>query len=165
MQLTYGKTQAKNVKALLKLYRKVLFSVNNSLCYLDEEVYVNSRKHLTDLIDPLIEFETPSEKEVFNDKINTYHQSLSLLELLDKTIVKVKNYPVNGSLFYAILSRYYFDNYKYTHDELISILEMSRSNYFRYFEQAIECFYKLLIPLLKSENYNIDDNLIPINYA
>ena len=54
----FGKNKLKNVKALLKLYRKVLYSVNNNLYYLDEEVYVNSRRHLSDLVDSLVEFET-----------------------------------------------------------------------------------------------------------
>ncbi len=53
----FGKNKLKNVKALLKLYRKVLYSVNNNLYYLDEEVYVNSRRHLSDLVDSLVEFE------------------------------------------------------------------------------------------------------------
>lgn len=165
IRLVCGKIQVKNVKALLKLYRKILYSVNNNLYYLDEEVYVSSRKHLFELVDPLVEFETKSEKIAFNDKVNSYHKSLSLLELLDKAIVVLRDYPDNGRIYYDILSRYYFDNFKYTHDEIISILEMSRSNYFRYFDKAIECFYKILIPLLKSENYNIDDDLIPIDYA
>jgi len=164
VRLVCGKTQLKNAKALLKLYRKILYSVNNNLYYLDEEVYVNSRKHLFDLVNSLVEFETQAEKNAFNDRVNSYHKSLSLLELLDKAVVMVRDYPVNGRVYYDILSRYYLDNFKYTHDELISILEMSRSNYFRYFDQAVECFYMVLIPLLKSENYDVDDDLIPIDY-
>ena len=89
--LVLGKNKHKNVKALLKLYRKILHSVNNNLCYLDEEVYVNSRRHLSDLVNSLVEFETQEEKQHFDDRVNSYHKSLSLLELLDKTAVMVRD--------------------------------------------------------------------------
>jgi hypothetical protein len=163
--MVFSRKRLNNVKALLKLYRKILYSVNNNLCYLDDEVYVNSRKHLTDLVDPLVEFETKAEKKRFEDRINSCHKSLTLLELLDKTIIMVRDYPDKGRLYYDILSRYYFEDYGYTHDEIISVLEISRSNYYRSFDQAVECFYKLLIPVLNSEDYEVDDDLIPVNYG
>ena len=159
------KEKLQNVKALLKLYRKILHSVNNNLYYLDEEVYVTSRRHLSDLVNSLVEFETQEEKRSFDDRVNSYHKSLSLLELLDKAAIMVRDYPDNGRIYYDILFRYYFDNYIYTHEEIISVLELSRSNYYRYFEQAVECFYMHLIPVLKSENYDVDDDLVPVKYA
>lgn len=160
-----NKTKLQNVKALLKLYRSILHSVNNNLYYLDEEFYVNSRRHLSDLVNSLVEFETQGEKRRFDDMVNSYHKSLSLLELLDKAAVMVRDYPDKGRIYYDILFRYYFDDYIYTHEEIISVLELSRSNYYRYFEQAVECFYMHLIPVLKSENYDVDDNLVPAKYA
>lgn len=117
-----------------------------------------------DIIDPLLEFETQREKDFFNERINSYHKSLSLLSLLDRTAALLHNYPENGQLYYDIISRYYFDNFKYSHNEIVSILELSRTSYFRYFDQAVSCFYSLLIPVLKAENYDINDDLIPVDY-
>lgn len=117
-----NKTKLHNVKALLKLYRSILHSVNNNLYYLDEEVYVNSRRHLSDLVNSLVEFETQDEKRRFDDRVNSYHKSLSLLELLDKAAVMVRDYPDKGRIYYDILFRYYFDDYIYTHEEIISVL-------------------------------------------
>jgi hypothetical protein len=106
----FGKNKLKNVKALLKLYRKVLYSVNNNLYYLDEEVYVNSRRHLSDLVDSLVEFETKEEKRRFDDRVNSCHKSLSLLELLDKTIVMVRDYPDKGRIICILFKRSYIIN-------------------------------------------------------
>lgn len=75
-----------------------------------------------DIIDPLLEFETQREKDFFNERINSYHKSLSLLSLLDRTAALLHNYPENGQLYYDIISRYYFDNFKYSHNEIVSIL-------------------------------------------
>ena len=154
------KSHSKSVKALLRLYRKVLHNVNNEIVYLDELTYTTSRKHLSDLVNSLVEFETNIDSRKFNDKLDSCHKSLSLLQILDKTIVMVRDYPDNGQVYYDILTRYYYDNFKYTHDEIIEILEMSRSNYFRYFEKAVACFYMHLIPVLKANDFSFDEDLL-----
>ena len=154
------KSHSKSVKALLRLYRKVLHNVNNEIVYLDELTYTTSRKHLSDLVNSLVEFETNIDSRKFNDKLDSCHKSLSLLQILDKTIVMVRDYPDNGQVYYDILTRYYYDNFKYTHDEIIEILEMSRSNYFRYFEKAVACFYMHLIPVLKANDFSFEEDLL-----
>ena len=75
-------------------------------------------------------------------------------------MVMVRDYPDNGRTYYEILSRYYFDNFKYTHDEIIEVLEMSSSNYYRYFNQAIACFYMHLIPVLKANEYDFEEDVL-----
>ena len=101
------KSHSKSVKALLRLYRKVLHNVNNEIVYLDELTYTTSRKHLSDLVNSLVEFETNIDSRKFNDKLDSCHKSLSLLQILDKTIVMVRDYPDNGQVYYDILTRYY----------------------------------------------------------
>lgn len=41
------KSHSKSVKALLRLYRKVLHNVNNEIVYLDELTYTTSLKAVT----------------------------------------------------------------------------------------------------------------------
>lgn len=159
-QIVCGKKQQKATKSLLKLYRKVLHSVNNGLVYLDDEIYATSRKHLSDLVDSIMCFESKAEEKEFEERMCSFHKSLSLLEILDKTIVVVRDYPDNGRIYHQILSEYYLGSYNLTHDELCNILEMSRSNYFRYFDQAIECFYKHLITIIKVNNYSFEEDLL-----
>ena len=153
-------SHSKSVKALLRLYRKVLHNVNNEIVYLDELTYTTSRKHLSDLVNSLVEYETNIDSHKFNDKLNSCHKSLSLLQILDKTVVIVRDYPDNGQVYYDILTRYYFDNFKYTHDEITEILEMSRSNYFRFFDMAIACFYMHLIPVMKSNELTFEEDYL-----
>lgn len=158
--LKCDKSKAKAMKSLLRLYRRVLHNVNNRIYYLDEMTYTTSRKHLTDLVGSLVEIETNINTNTFYDCIYASHKSLTLLELLDKTIVMVRDYPDNGKTYYDILTRYYFDNFKYTHDEIIEVLEMSSSNYYRYFDQAIACFYMHLIPVLKANDYEFEEEVL-----
>lgn len=116
-----------------------------------------SRKHLTDLVGSLVEYETNVNTNTFYDTLYSSHKSLTLLDVLDKTIEIVALYPDNGRIYFEILSRYYFEEYQYRHDEIIEILEMSSSNYYRYFNQAIACFYMHLIPILNANKYDFNE--------
>ncbi len=156
--------KVKAVKSLLKLYRKVLHSVNNHLVYLDEEIYVSSRKHLSDIVDGLLIFETHTEEQNFYERVTAYHENLELLKLLEKAVVMVKDYPDNGKTYYAILDRLYFDNFNYSNEEVMSILEISRSTYFRFLKKAYICFYNHLIGVLRYENKPFNENILTDDY-
>lgn len=150
------KNREKTVKSLLKLYRKILHSVNNNLVYLDTEVYVSSRKHLSDIVEGLVPFETQKEERKFYDRVCTYDKDLELLKLLEDVLRIVKDYPVNGSEYYTILQMLYFDKFAYSSDDIMSIMEISRSTFYRLVKQAYNCFYYHLIGVLKSENLQFD---------
>ena len=72
------KSHSKSVKALLRLYRKVLHNVNNEIVYLDELTYTTSRKHLSDLVNSLVEFETNIDSRKFNDKLDSCYKTFLL---------------------------------------------------------------------------------------
>ena len=74
--------QLEATKSLLKLYKTVLHNVHNELYYLDELTYITSRKHLTDLVGGLVEFEIQTDPEPFNERISSCYKSLSLLEMI-----------------------------------------------------------------------------------
>jgi hypothetical protein len=152
--------QTKKTKALLKLYRNVLHNVNNHIVYLDDTVYTTSRKHLADFVGSLVDFEPNIDSRDFNNKLESFYGSLSLLELIDKAAALVYAYPDHGIEYYEILRLYYLSGVKYTHDEIIEELEMSRSNYFRYFDQAIACFRCHFMSVLKAKNYELHDELL-----
>ena len=152
--------QTKSTKALLKLYRRVLHNVNNNIVYLDSTVYTESRKHLSDFIGSLIDFEPNVNSRDFNDKLESCFGTLSLLELIDKAAALVYQYPDHGMEYYEILRLYYFGSFKYTHDEIMEQLDMSRSNYFRYFEQAIACFHCHFMYVLKAADYELNEEVL-----
>ena len=60
------KNKEKMIRSLLKLYRKILHTVNNNLVFLDEEVYVSSRKHLSDIVEGLVLFESKKDEHNHN---------------------------------------------------------------------------------------------------
>ena len=148
------------VKSLLSLYRKVLHNVNNRIVYLDEDIYTTSRKHLSEFVNSLVDFEPDIDAQAYNDTLESCHSTLSLLEVLEKSVNAVKLYPENGFIYYEILWRYYFDNFKYSHDDIADVLEISRATYFRHFNNAVACFYFHFMGVLKTENYDFNKEAI-----
>lgn len=163
-EVVCNKDRIKAIKSLLKLYRKVLHSVNNHLAYLDGETYASSRKHLSDIVNGLIIFENQAAEDKFYDSVCSYHEELELLKLLEKAVVMVKDYPENGRTYYEILDRLYFDYFSYNNEEVMEVLEISRSTYFRYLKKAYECFYTHLIGILRYENKPFNENLLAENF-
>ena len=82
--LECSKETVSAVKTLLSLYRKVLHNVNNRIVYLDEDIYTTSRKHLSEFINSLVDFEPDINTQAYNDTLGSCHSTLSLLELLEK---------------------------------------------------------------------------------
>ena len=158
--LECSKETVSAVKTLLSLYRKVLHNVNNRIVYLDEDIYTTSRKHLSEFINSLVDFEPDINTQAYNDTLESCHSTLSLLELLEKSVNAVKLYPENGFIYYEILWRFYFDNFKYSHDDIADILEISRATYFRHFNNAVACFYLHFMGILKAEKYEFNDDVI-----
>lgn len=149
-----SKDKEKTIKSLLKLYRTILHIVNNGLVLLNDEMYVTSRKHLSDIIEGLMPFETKKDEQDFYDKVSIYHTDLEILHLLENVCVMVKSYPDNGNTYYKILEMLYFNSFDYDSDEIMSILEISRSTYYRNLKKAYLCYYYHLIGVLRSKNKN-----------
>ena len=72
----------------------------------------------------------------------------------------VKDYPENGKTYYAILDRLYFDNFSYGNVEIMDILDIPRSSYYRYLNKAHVCFYNHFIGVLKYENIQFNENIL-----
>lgn len=157
------KNKEKMIRSLLKLYRKILHTVNNNLVFLDEEVYVSSRKHLSDIVEGLVLFESKKDEQKFHERVCVYYKDLELLKLLETVVIMVRDYPDGGRSYYKILQMLYFDNFDYDNDEIMSILEISRSAYYRLLKKAYICFYYHLIGVLRSENIDFHENAFPCN--
>jgi len=128
-----------NTRLLLDLYSKVLWRVEQSLNDLDAECYEVDKKYLYDLINSLIDVDTQIDKARFERRMQSIEESKSLIELIDKAFMMLKTYPENGERYYEILSKSYHINseYKYSEDELLEELCVSRTTLYREKRKAV----------------------------
>lgn len=161
----YTDEQIKRIKSLLLTYRQAHHGVSNKLAYTGEEYYEASRKQLSGIIDSFITFENKEVEEEFYNQICTCRETPELLNLIEKALVILKDYPFKGDTYYKILEMLYFDHFSYTNEAVMEILGLPRTTYYRYLKGAYGCFYYHIIGVLGRvkkelhEEYPCDDLL------
>ncbi|MFT8889939.1 MAG: hypothetical protein ABF904_14165 [Ethanoligenens sp.] len=129
---------------LLEIYQKVLFRVKREISMADEECYVAERKRLSDLVGPLVEFNTQKDKKSLYDRLISLQESLALMEIMEDALLALRDYPDRGKLYADILRYRYFEFFANTHEEIQEICRLSRSTYFRARQKAINSYAVML---------------------
>ncbi len=130
-QNTYKKTDI-----LLRLYRKInwgLCDSINDLNYITYESCMGDNESLSYLLN----FAPDKELDVFRARAINVMQTRVLIELIDKAIIKIKDYPDNGTIFYSIFDLKYLNRWTYTEDDILEMLELERSTFYRKKKEAI----------------------------
>ncbi len=134
----------KNTKTLLELYKKVRFRVEENLEDIDEELYIEDRKHLTSLVHELVDFDASAEKKRIQEQLLSNSLNLCLLEIMEDVLLIVKKYPDDGELYYQLLRYRYFDPFKNTNESVMEILDIPYSTYYRKQKRAIQLYAAML---------------------
>ena len=149
------KEKEKTVKSVLKLYRIINHIVNNKLVYLENELYTTSRKQLLDIVEGLVPFETKKDDR---GHLYFFNNSIQLTKMLEDVRHLVQCYPDDGATYFKILDMLYFNNVDFDSDDVMRILEISRSTYYRLLKKAHLCYYYHLIAILKGENKDFSES-------
>ena len=126
-----------NTKLLLKLYSKVMWRMSNSIMEMESECYLFSGSNLFDVVDTLIDIDPRVDKIRIENRLQSIEDSKSILELIDRALILLKNYPNDGEKYYEILKKSYLEFVKYSESEILERLNISRSTYFRDKKKAV----------------------------
>ena len=63
-----------------------------------------------------------------------------MIEIVDSAMVKVKNFPIYGDLYFDLLARCYIGKFQYTEMEILEEMKMERSSFYRRKKEAIKVF-------------------------
>lgn len=139
------KSMYQNTETLLDLYRKVKFRVKRNLVEIDEELYVEDRKHLTNLLHEIVDFDASAEKKRIQDRLISNELNLCLLEIMEDSLLVMRDYPDNGELYYRLLRYRYFDSAKNTNEDVMLMLgDMPSTTYYRKRKKAIRLYAAML---------------------
>ena len=127
-------------KLLLKVYRDVVWSVEEHIDSINNWGYEMGSKDLKKGLDFLSDFAPDIDKEKFETEVSCVFESQIFIELIDKALLKVKEYPDNGDLYFDILYKQYILKYKYTEKEILDVLTMERSVFYNRKSEAMNLF-------------------------
>lgn len=132
-------------KLLLELYRKVVWSVENSLYDLDSTATHLGSRRIQDLLNYLhLDFEGEMNVEKIEDHLKSIAKSKDLVFLIDKALMKLRAYPNGGELLFNIINRKYVLNRMYTDNELMEFLRLERTTYYKRKKEAINLMGTIL---------------------
>ena len=142
---TYKKTDL-----LLRLYRKVNWSVSDSLSDLNEISYASCLGN-SDSVSYLLNFAPDRELDAFRSRAINAMQSRVLIDLIEKAVVKIKDYPDNGGIYYSIIDLKFLNYFKYSEDDILEELDLERSTYYRKKKEATLLLGYILFGLIMPE--------------
>lgn len=127
-----------NTALLLKLYRKVLWRLENAIYDMDQEVMEQTSKNLLSFVDTLVEIDPRVKQKRIEARLRSIEESKSIINFIDQALLRVKDYPDHGEAYYDILYLTYIHKEKMPLYDVIEALHISRTTYYREKKKAIE---------------------------
>ncbi|TFF65029.1 hypothetical protein [Helcococcus ovis] len=147
-------------KLLLSIYRKVVWSINTRSSDMVCEYEVTYGMSIENALSFLNNF-APIEKRVdFEEKINHLFETKWLIELIDKSLRHIKEYPEKGSIYYDIIYNSYLRKEKMTDLDCMYKLAIEKTTFYKRKKEAIYlmgiALWGYAIPEFKSEMKSLE---------
>lgn len=127
-------------KLLLSIYRDVCWSTAYRAEEMEESLICYCSGQLSEALVYLESFAPQEKKMQFEERVQSLFETRWMIELVDSAMIKVREFPYNGELYFQILSRCYLDKFKYTESELLELFSLERSTFYDRKKEAIYVF-------------------------
>lgn len=141
-------------KMILKLYRNVNWALGertNDLLISTAELVDHNLDHG---LRYLADFAPDMDAQKFEEQVCCIMHTRLLIELINRTLVRLKEHPSRGKMYYEILKRRYIDGH--TEKELLEELHMERSTFYDRQREAIFlfsiCLFGFTIPEIQMKS-------------
>lgn len=127
-------------KLILSIYRDVCWSTVGRADEVHEELIYYCGSDLDSALVYLETFTPDEARERFEERIRSLFETKWIIELVEDTMLRVRDYPCRGDLYCEILSKCYLARFKYRESELLEVLGMERSTFYDRKKEAILLF-------------------------
>lgn len=127
-------------KLLLSIYRDVVWSTMSSADYLREDCEGYGTQKLNVALAYLSDFAPTEEKNIFEEKVRNIFESRWIVELIDTAMLKLRQYHLDGQLYYEILHSVFVTAFPLNESEVLERLSMDRSTYYIKKKEAVKLF-------------------------
>lgn len=141
-----------NSKQLLQIYRSVVWRIEKQVTEFDSDCYFAAGKHLHNLVSAFFDPDTMSELN-FEDRLRNIYVSQSMIELVDRSLIMLRDYPEYGEDYYKIIYNQYIVKGKALKEkDMLELMGMEKSTFYRKKREALFQFGTVLwgymVPLL-----------------
>ena len=131
--------QAK-AKILLGSYRHVCWASCGSFYLGNDDEYCICDEEIDQALDFLMNFSPEEDKHLLEKKLRALFEAKWLAELVENTMLQVREFPDVGELYFELLSKAYLSKFKYREYEVIEMMDLERSTYYERKREALLVF-------------------------
>jgi hypothetical protein len=134
----------RNAGMLLHAYRDVQWRLSQSLYEIEDECLGVSGLSLKEALGELLDMDTDLDKLRLTDRLQSLEFSRQITEVISKSLIMLRDYPNGGEHYYDIINKAYLLKYKYSENEILDALNISRSAYYKQKKKAVSVFGVIL---------------------
>lgn len=142
-------------KALLTIYRKVVWSIHQKVDDMAMEDIVTYGRKLDTALEYLYDFAPTEKRNDFEYQVNYLFETKWLIDLIDKSLIQLKRYPDQGDLYYLIIKNAYLNEKKIPDIDVMQIVSLEKTVYYQRKKEAIYlvgiALWGYAIPEIKNE--------------
>jgi len=142
-----------NAHLLLHIYSDVVWQAKENFDDLEMECLRAYNQSVFSALDVLSDFTPDCEIEYFSNQMNSMEITKAMVNIINDALLKVKLYPRKGELYFDIINKCYLVKYKYSENELLDSLQISRTSFYRHKKSAVNLFgvtlWGFILPSLK----------------
>lgn len=127
-------------KLLLTVYRDVTWAISEHEEELRERAYETGGHNMDAGFRYLAEFAPDIEADRFAERVCCLCETRLYIELIEKALVLLKEYPVYGEIYYEILDKQYISRLPLTEPEISEVLNIERSVFYTRKKEALHLF-------------------------
>lgn len=156
---------AGKAKLLLESYRRVCWAALGSCRTANDDGYCICDDDINRALEYLESYTASEPKIAFEQTLRTLFDSRWMVELVDDTMIQVKEFPDLGDTYFDILSKFYLSKFKLREADLLDVLKLERSCYYDRKKEAVLAFglalwgtvLPRLIHIVESESLDFPD--------
>lgn len=130
-------------KVLLNCYRRVYWDATNQCALFPvntQDAHCHQNKDFLEAVDYLMQFDPKTGKQATEKAIQLLFETRCMVEMVDTAMLRVKDFPDKGDVYFEILSKRYLGRFRYTEKEILDILKLERSRYYDNKREAMLVF-------------------------
>ena len=141
---TLSSEELSNTLSLLNLYAPLVQQSLERMEEYTEECYASRRQSVTDFINLAVDYDHDADSQNIACRLADAGHSMTLLKLLETALLRLREDPRHGGIYYRIISARYFDCYCRTNEDAFLRLGISSSTFYRHLKDAQKAYGALL---------------------
>ena len=130
----------KQGKWILEIYQDICWNTIRGVDCVREELAGYYSADVTKALIYLETFASDEQKDHFESRVEVLFSNHMMASMIDMAVARIRSYPADGKLYYDILCMCYLNRGSMKESEILEVLGLERSAYYKRKKEAIIVF-------------------------